>query len=136
MKRYIPAVLFSSLLVGGITIGCSTDQSGQVSSSASAPAAAATPVPGYVSRSMLGDDWPFTCEDGVIGCADSDCVVFTTNGVTYAVNGTAREPGKLAAHGWKDLNTSGLWADDPAYKGKKKSIGSIIDRGLDICKSQ
>ena len=43
-----------------------------------------------VSRSEFGDSWPLSVEDGVLACEAAGAVTFTTNGVTYAVNGLAK----------------------------------------------
>jgi hypothetical protein len=101
------------------------------------PAPVATNLPGYVSRVAMGDKWPFTSDDGVVGCADLNCVTFTTGGVTYAVNDTARERAKTDhtdQHEWIDLRTSFLWAPDPTgTRGSRKDLRPIIDIGLSLC---
>ena len=37
--------------------------------------------PGYVSRQMLGNEWPLTVDEGVVGC-DGSALTFTTGGST------------------------------------------------------
>ena len=44
--------------------------------------------PLIVSRTEMGDKWPFTVDSGEIRC-DRDRVTFHTDGKTYALNGTA-----------------------------------------------
>jgi hypothetical protein len=103
-------------------------------------AMSATPpprLPGYVSRAMLGDKWPFTCDEGVVSCAGLNGVTFTTGGVTYAVNDTARERNKTEQREWIDLRSSFLWAPEPAGNpGSRKDLRPIIDIGLALCPSE
>lgn len=81
-----------------------------------------------MTRSEYGDRWPLTVNEGVVSYDRG--VLFTTNGVTYAVNGTA-----LSNH--QDLpKINEIWADDTRYPGMgiKKDIGVIIDKGLELDK--
>ena len=84
-----------------------------------------------ITKQDFGEDWPFTVDEGVLAGNGSDgfCeVLFTTGGVTYAVNGTAKATGQYA-----DINE--IWADDPSTPGLslKVSMGPVIDRGLELC---
>lgn len=81
---------------------------------------------GNVSRADLGDAWPLTVKEGTLLCVDQ-AVVFSTGGVNYAVNGTAK--GRASEFGWRDIAT--IWADGSA--GLKKDIGPLIERGLAQC---
>ena len=74
----------------------------------------------------LGDAWPLTVEDGLIAC-QNQAVTFTTGGVTYAVNGTAKDRGL-----GRDIDP--IWAVDPAGITPKMSIGPLIDRGRALCR--
>jgi hypothetical protein len=83
-----------------------------------------------ISKSDFGDDWPFTVEEGLLSCKGGDgfgAVIFSSNGITYAVNGIAK--GRKIYN-----NIEAIWADNPAVPGLKKNIGIIIDRGLKLCK--
>ncbi len=83
-----------------------------------------TPTPaGYVSRAMLGDEWPLTVEDGVLRCEGS-AVIIRVGGTDYAVNGAATGKGA-------DIDP--IWAADPSGISPKLSIGPLIDRGLALC---
>lgn len=85
---------------------------------------------GFISREMLGDEWPFTVESGVLACEGSGgagAVTFTADGTTYAVNGTARGQGAGA-------EIDAIWAADPSIPGTKKDISVAIERGLALCK--
>ena len=77
-----------------------------------------------VSRQQLGDEWPFTVDDGIIQAEAGVSVTFKARGDVYAVNGLAK------GQGFKDIEP--IWADDPET-GLKKNIGPIIDRGLALC---
>jgi hypothetical protein len=88
-----------------------------------------------ITRQEYGQRWPFTVEDGILACRDTGVTVgatkmkevtFTANGVTYAVNGTAKGNKAYA-------NIDGIWAEDPERPGLKKDIQPIIDMGLQLC---
>lgn len=118
---------------GGTSPGVSPSQSAP---DATAPAAAAESDGALrsnqvrITKDEYGDDWPFTVSEGVLEGAGSGGlgeVLFTADGVTYAVNGTAKQTGKY-------VDIEKIWADDPALEGLKKNIGPIVDRGLGLCK--
>ncbi len=84
------------------------------------------------TRSEYGDKWPFTVEEGVLSCTDTGRTVgttrmlevtFTANGVTYGLNGTAKQNSRYS-------NVEAIWANDPSLPGTRKNITPIIDRGL------
>lgn len=83
-----------------------------------------------ISKSNFGDAWPFTVEEGLLSCQGGNgfgAVIFSSNGITYAVNGIAK--------GRKTYNDiEAIWANNPAIPGIKKDLGTIIDRGLKLCK--
>jgi hypothetical protein len=64
---------------------------------ACAPPGPLPPPPGYVSRAILGDEWPLTVEDGQLACLTGKAVVFKHGGRTYALNGTAKGQRKFEA---------------------------------------
>lgn len=87
-----------------------------------------------ITRAEYGSAWPFTVAEGVLAGAERPGgtgrtriveVTFTTGGVTYAVNGTAK-----ANKRYTEIDA--IWADDPALAGLKVNIGPIIDRGLKL----
>ena len=84
------------------------------------------PPAGYVSRAEFGTAWPFSVRAGVLRSEAGGAVVFRANGMDYAINGTARQLGR-----WAEVDE--IWLDDPAIPGNKKSIGPMIDRGLELC---
>jgi Protein of unknown function (DUF2511) len=77
-----------------------------------------------VSRSQLGEEWPFTVEEGLVQGRGWGSVTFKARGEVYAVNGVAK------GQGFKNIDA--IWANDPAT-GLKKNIGPIIERGLELC---
>lgn len=79
--------------------------------------------PGYVTRSMLGDAWPLTVEEGVLRCEPPGAIIFETGGVDYGVNGLAAD--------FADLDP--IWAADPSGVSPKKNIGPLIERGQALC---
>lgn len=92
-------------------------------------AAEPAPEPGYVSREMLGDEWPLTVDEGVLRCdgpAAAGAVFFETKGRQYPVNGIARGRSN-------GIEIDEIWADDPDIPGAKLNIGVLIDRGLKLC---
>jgi hypothetical protein len=78
----------------------------------------------------LGDAWPLTMDAGLLDCHPGGRVMFTGNGKTYALNGTAKSA--AAASDW-DANINEIWANDAAWPGTKKSMGPLLDRGLALC---
>lgn len=88
-----------------------------------------------ISRSSLGDVWPFTVDSGLLAANPTGRlgdgtliaeVTFTTGGKTYWVNGIAK-----GTHKYNDLYE--IWADDPKVPRElaiKKDMGPIIDMGL------
>lgn len=87
----------------------------------------ATPVPpGYVSRADLGDAWPLTVESAVVECLPGRVLVVRAEGVTYALNGTAKDRGNYA-----DIDP--IWRDNPSIEGLKISLQPLLDRGLASC---
>lgn len=90
-------------------------------------AAPAQPA-GYVSRAMLGDQWPLTVEDGTLACTGSGgsgAVTFTANGTMYALNGVARQQSTGA-------DIAPIWAADGS--GAKRDLGPLIEKGLALCR--
>lgn len=90
-----------------------------------APGGGQAREPGYVSRTLLGDDWPLTVADGVLRCEPPSAVVFRSGGTDYAVNGVATSAG----HSYIDP----IWAAGASGVAPKKSIGPLIERGLALC---
>ena len=93
------------------------------------PIPSATPEPGFVSRTMLGDDWPLTVESGVLVCSTAmggEAVLFrATGGPLYTVNGTAQTY-------YPDLpSIDPIWA--AGTYAPKKNIKPLIDLGLALC---
>ncbi|MGQ0846525.1 MAG: DUF2511 domain-containing protein [Sporichthyaceae bacterium] len=94
------------------------------SSQAAPPRSPARPVPGFVSRATMGDQWPLTVDSGVLSCFAGG-VYFTTGGTRYTVNGIAdsRGDGADIAPIWSKSNNP----------GPRKNIGPLIDTGLGLC---
>lgn len=117
MKSSLVVILVIANLVIMLAAGCSTTPNVRI------------------TRQEYGDQWPFTVDEGVLSCkkigyvgnVELHEVLFTTNGVTYAVNGTARSNKAYA-------DVREIWADDQYSIGPKKNIGPIIDRGLSLVK--
>jgi hypothetical protein len=81
----------------------------------------------------FGDKWPLTVSDfAVISCDSTGTlggvggVYITVGGTLYALNGTAKNSGK-----YPDIKP--IWANDSSLPGTKKSIGVLIDKGLELC---
>lgn len=94
------------------------------------PKATSTTVPSakgplLISRSEFGSEWPFTVENGIINCIGQS-VIFTVNGVTYGVNGSAD-----ATKRYRDIRP--IWTDNPDIEGLKLSLGPIVTFGLKRC---
>lgn len=142
MKRFLVATVIASVIASGCssdtpvpaegdtttvpTEALSVGQKPTAEPVAPTAGAEATEPNGTITREMLGDEWPFTVEAGVVAC-DGGGVTFTAEGVTYAVNGTAKD-GDMGA------DIMAIWADNPSVPGLKKDIGAVITRGLELCK--
>jgi len=82
-----------------------------------------------ITQKEYGDKWPFTKEQGILTCKGTKKlgeVVLTIDGVSYAVNGTAKRTKT-------NQPLEKIWADNPAIPGAKKNLVDIIDRGLALC---
>ena len=99
------------------------------------PAPSVAPVApvksGQVSEQQLGEQWPLTVPSGRVSCVlnsgGGKAVTFISpDGKEYALNGTAKGPGKL-------LPIEGIWKPDPTNPPAKKNIGVLIDEGLKLC---
>ncbi len=82
-----------------------------------------------ITKQEFGAAWAFTVDEGVLSCKGSNGigeVLFTANGKTYAVNGTAKGTKKY-------LPIDDIWAADPSIAGAKKNISAFIEKGLKLC---
>jgi len=81
-----------------------------------------------VKASDFGADWMLTVSEGELKCegsGGSGAVSFTSDGTTYAVNGTAM------GMRYKDIDP--IWlADTPPVP--KKSLAPLLKKGLTLCK--
>lgn len=98
--------------------GCGGGESGDEANTATDEAE------GYISEATFSDPWPFTTTEGVVGCEGAGSVTFTSDGTTYAINGTARDQTD-----YPDFDP--IWKD--AEGGLKVNIGPVIDMGLEMC---
>ena len=88
-----------------------------------------------ISETDFGSQWPFTVSKGKLNCEGSSgmgAVTFTANGITYAVNGTAKAVAKKRNTGWRDIDE--IWKASPDIPGAKVSMGPIIEKGRSLCK--
>jgi len=106
-----------------------TDTPLPTSSPTQTPSPIDTPLPQneiLITKEQYGDEWPFTVKQGVLSCENVSEVVLTADGVSFAINGTAKSAKKYQA-------VERIWADNPAIPGTKKSVGGIIKSGLALC---
>jgi hypothetical protein len=101
----------------------------------SAPVPPSVPVPPVeavtsnikrISKQELGKDYPFTVSEGDLSCRNN-LVLFTANGETYAVNGTAR-----SSRRYKPIDE--IWAEHESIKGAKIDLSKVIEMGLELCR--
>lgn len=103
-----------------------------------------------ISASQFGKDWPFSVQSGELTCKSKIAVIFTSEGKSYAVNGTAK------SMGYGDIEP--IWMPDPEMLEYAKSVaqkegksleaiqnemglarinmGEILNKGLSICRNQ
>jgi hypothetical protein len=88
----------------------------------------------WLRPSEYGEKWPLTVQNGTLNCTPLGTlgiVKFTANGITYAVNGTAKARAKQ--NGWREIDE--IWRDNPNPQyGPKINIGPIVEKGLSLCK--
>ncbi|TDZ96058.1 DUF2511 domain-containing protein [Mycobacteroides salmoniphilum] len=71
----------------------------------------ATTSPGWVTEaSWKAGPWPLTASEGVLACKPPGLVTFTSDGTTYAVNGTAKSLKR-----YPEIDQ--IWKDDRAGGG-------------------
>lgn len=80
-----------------------------------------------VTKAENGSSWPLTVDEITLHC-ELNMVTGTTQGKTYAINGSAK--GEREEHGWRDL--SEIWADDPNVAGLKKDVSGLIQQRLEL----
>lgn len=107
----------AGLALSLVLVGCGTG---------GPPADGGPPDPGYVSQTLLGDDWPLTVPDGVLRCEGASTIVFRSGGTDYAVNGVA------TAAGHADIDP--IWAAGDDGVSPKKNIAPLIERGMALCR--
>lgn len=120
------------IIIGSCQIMVSTAAKMREVESQTTAAKAEQPKTTSISESTFGTDWPFTVPSGVLGCkslGDLHLVTFTANGVTYAVNGTARS--RLKQFGFRDSDE--IWKRNPKYP-KMRVTSTIVERGLALCR--
>lgn len=79
-----------------------------------------------VTRDSMGESWPLTVDQAHVECLDGRLAVVHANGMTYALNGTAKSRGYPAV--------DPIWRANPSIPGTKISIGPLIDIALKQCK--
>ncbi|MCU1508254.1 MAG: hypothetical protein JWQ12_519 [Glaciihabitans sp.] len=91
-------------------------------------------APGLLVSTDYGDKWPLSVPFAVVSCKSlvaggrslQVVTLETPDGVTYAVNGTAKSHTTFPS-------IQPIWADDPNVDGLKIDISPIIDAGLALC---
>lgn len=83
-----------------------------------------------LSRSDLGDAWPFVVREGVVDCVGMREVVFRANGQTYALNGNAMTQAKRRGYA-DDIS---ILRRDEKYPELFMSTDEVIQLGLAECK--
>lgn len=83
------------------------------------------PPSGAISRATWGEGWPLTIESGTLDCQRNGSaltITLYTNGVTYAVNGTARD--QLPRPAWRDIRE---------IQAPNGDLNALVARGLPLC---
>jgi uncharacterized protein DUF2511 len=134
MKHFLRLLVFGivglAIVLGGgaLLLSRNAPRSAPTVGPLSAPIAAEadtapTAVPkGYVSRALLGEQWPLTVEYGDLACEGQAVTFRSPMGDTYAVNAPARS--QMKAKGWRDI----LSIDTPGA-----DLSLLIDAGLGLC---
>jgi len=89
-----------------------------------------------VTAAEYGDKWPFTVDHGLLRCEFPSRVVFRTNDVDFAVNGSAASRYAKIEPIWR-VNTKMQEAFKAAGAASdfvpRINIGPMIQRGLELC---
>jgi hypothetical protein len=128
MKRYWASISLAVLML--YLTGCSDSPS--TSSTAGGEVSDLPENTVKVTRQDFGDKWPFTVNEGELGCKQTDigqALLFKTGGVSYAINGTA-----LTKRMGVDIHEGNVWAADPKDGSLKKDISPIIDKAREACR--
>ncbi len=96
------------------------------SSCSGSPDRQAPPAGVLVTRESMGESWPLTVDQAHVECLDGRLAVVHANGMTYALNGTAKSRGYPAV--------DPIWRANPSIPGTKINIGPLIDIALKQCK--
>lgn len=87
-----------------------------------------------ISKSEYGEKWPLTVDQVELACEPPTLITVKANGVTYALNGSARTHAKR--YGWEDFEQ--IWRTDPASEGTGTSWKipptGLIAKGMELCK--
>ncbi|HOW75701.1 MAG TPA: DUF2511 domain-containing protein [Candidatus Competibacteraceae bacterium] len=87
-----------------------------------------------ITESEYGEEWPLTVKKGTLNCTSLGTlgiITFTVNGITYAVNGTAKA--RARQNDWREINE--IWRDNPNPQyGPKINIAPLVQKGLSLCK--
>ena len=75
-----------------------------------------------ISQAEYDDQWPFAIQQGRLRCEGTGAVIFTARGKDYGVNG-------MAGRRYASIQSVRKSTGDPNF-----DIGSIIPRGLTLCK--
>lgn len=110
-------VLFC-LITSCVVFSCS----GRTDNQATAP----LPSGVLVTRETMGESWPLIVDQARVECLDGRVAVVHVNGITYALNGTAKSRGYPAV--------DPIWRADPSLPGSKINIGPLIEIALKQCK--
>ena len=101
--------------------GAASGSSGGSPAQSSAAEQQLAPNQVKVTKAELGEDWPFTVDEGVItgdGSGGVGVVTFTAGDVTYAVNGTA-----VGTHKYAPIDA--IWADNPSVPGLNADYAEV-----------
>lgn len=72
----------------------------------------------------MGESWPLTVDAGCLYCDRARAVIFVHEGTSYAVNGAANQ---------EYTRIDPIWAEDPSEYVPRRSIGPLIQRGVQLC---
>ncbi|GLR09098.1 hypothetical protein COO59_02710 [Mixta theicola] len=86
-----------------------------------------------VFKRDFSDEWPLSFDRAVLTCVPGNgvFVINPMSEIKYPINGIAQGLAKSGRVKAGDLNS--VWLDDPDYPGTKKSIGVLLDKGLELC---
>jgi hypothetical protein len=130
MTRVLTALL-GLIIASGTLSACQSSSETATTPSAREATTAPSIIP--VSKAEFGKQWPVSVEQGELECIDGYDAVLHSGGVTYALNGNARQKAEKGIY----HDVEEIWLDNTNIPGAKKDISVLLRPAVDkLCTFQ